>query len=93
MKALWNAISDRIVSEPVMTMSLIKALIAVAVGFGLNWTGAQVALVVVLAESTLSWITRHQVTPVAAPILPMGTPVITTPPPPPDAVVAPAEEP
>ena len=53
------------------TVAIVEAAIALAVGFGLDWTAEQVALVmaVVVAVSALVktlW-ARGQVTPVAAP--------------------------
>lgn len=59
-----DAIVVRIKSEPVLTLALIQAGIAMAVGFGLNWTGDQVALVVAFTAAVLGWIARSKVTPV-----------------------------
>lgn len=49
--------------EPVLWMALIQAILAVAVGFGLHWTGEQVALVTALAAAILAFVSRSQVTP------------------------------
>lgn len=59
-----DAIIDRIKGEPVLTLALIQAGIAMAVGFGLNWTGDQVALASAFAAAVLGWIARSRVTPV-----------------------------
>lgn len=64
MQALLNAIWDRITSEPVMTLAVIQAGLAMFVGFGLRMTGEQVALVVAFAAAVLGWVARKQVTPV-----------------------------
>lgn len=50
--------------EPVLIMAAIQAGIAAAVGFGLNWTGPQVALVTLFAAAILGLIARSKVTPV-----------------------------
>ncbi len=61
--------------EPVVVINglitLIEAILALAVGFGLNWTPEQVGLVVAVVVAFSSLITtlwtRSQVTPVANP--------------------------
>ena len=58
-----SAITDRIKHEPVLTLAVIQAGVACAVGFGLQWTGEQVALVVSLSAAVLGWIARSRVTP------------------------------
>lgn len=50
--------------EPVLILGLVQAAIALAVGFGLNWSGPQVALIMAFAAATLSVIARSKVTPV-----------------------------
>ena len=42
------------------------------VGFGLGWTGEQVALMVAFIEAVTAWLARRQVTPMASPALPEG---------------------
>lgn len=59
LQAIW----DRITGEPVMTLAIIQAALALAVGFGLQWTGEQVALAVSFAAAVLGWIARSKVTP------------------------------
>ena len=59
-----DAIVDRIKNEPVLTLALIQAGIAMAVGFGLAWSGEQVALVVAFTAAVLGWVARSKVTPV-----------------------------
>lgn len=50
--------------EPVLILGLVQAILAVAVGFGLNLDGQQVALIMALAAAILSVIARSKVTPV-----------------------------
>ena len=59
-----NAIIDRIKNEPVLTLALVQAGVAMAVGFGLAWTGEQVALVTAFSAAVLGWIARSRVSPV-----------------------------
>lgn len=69
MKAVW----ERILNEPVMVLALIEAGIALAVGFGLDWTAEQVALVVAFTAALLGLVARSAVTPVRKlPAEPMG---------------------
>ena len=49
--------------EPVLTLAVIQAGVACAVGFGLGWSGEQVALFVTFAAAILGWVARTQVTP------------------------------
>ena len=67
---LWRAVTKRVADEPARTMGVIQAGIALAVGFGLDWTGEQVALVTAFSGALLSWLVRRAVTPVANPRLP-----------------------
>ena len=55
---------ERVQQEPALTLGLVQALIALAVGFGLDITGEQVALIVAFTAAVLSWVTRSNVTPV-----------------------------
>ena len=50
--------------EPVMYMAVLQAAIALAVGFGLDWSGDQVALVTAFAAAMLGFVARSRVTPV-----------------------------
>lgn len=61
MRWLWQRIQD----EPAMTYQMLNALVLLAVGFGLSWTGEQVALVGMFLAAVLGWLTRKAVTPVA----------------------------
>jgi hypothetical protein len=44
----------------------------VLVGFGLGWTGEQVALMVAFVEAVTAWVARRTVTPTSSPSLPEG---------------------
>lgn len=55
---------ERIQQEPALTLGVVQALIALAVGFGLDITPEQVGLIVAATAAVLSWITRSNVTPV-----------------------------
>lgn len=69
MKAIW----DRILNEPVMVLALIEAGLALAAGFGLDWTAEQLSLVVAFSAALLGLIARAQVTPMRKlPRSPMG---------------------
>lgn len=50
--------------EPVLWLALVQAGIALAVGFGLEWSGEQVSLVMAFTAALLGFIARSQVTPV-----------------------------
>ena len=60
MKATW----ERILNEPVMILALIEAGLALAIGFGLNLTVEQLALVVAFSAALLGLLARSQVTPI-----------------------------
>ena len=49
--------------EPVMILAVVQAAIALAVAFGLQWTGEQVGLVVAFSAAVLGLIARSKVTP------------------------------
>ena len=53
--------------EPAVILGAINAIIAVAIGFGLDITQEQFALVMAAVAAVLAVITRSQVTPVADP--------------------------
>ena len=59
---------DNIKKEPALVTAVIAAVIAVAVGFGLGWTGAQVALVMTAVAAVQGLFVRSKVTPVVAPL-------------------------
>ena len=48
--------------EPIMIIAVIDAAIALAVAFGLNWTGEQVSLTVAFVTVLLGLVARTQVT-------------------------------
>ena len=50
--------------EPALIVGFISAIIALAVGFGLDWTGEQVSLVMAAVVAFGSLLTRQKVTPV-----------------------------
>lgn len=60
---IWAGIWARITGEPVMTLAIIQMALALAVSFGLQWTGEQVGAVVAFSAAILGWIARSQVTP------------------------------
>lgn len=60
MPSLWGR-------EPALTVALIHALIALAIGFGLSITTEQFALIETALAALFGWLTRSQVTPVATP--------------------------
>ena len=64
LKSLLAGLSARITDEPVMTLALVQAAIALAVGFGAHLTGDQVAAIVAFSAALLGWVARSQVTPV-----------------------------
>lgn len=51
-------------TEPVLLLALVQATLGMLVGFGLGWTGEQVALVTAFAAAVLGVIARQKVTPV-----------------------------
>jgi hypothetical protein len=48
--------------EPALWLGLAQALIALAVGFGLDWTAEQVSLVMAAVAAIVAFITRSQMT-------------------------------
>jgi len=56
---LWRRIQD----EPALAYQLVNALVLLLVGFGLDWTGEQVALVGTFTAALLGFLTRKAVTP------------------------------
>jgi len=50
-------------TEPVLVSAFVVAVLAVAVGFGLNWSTEQLALVIAAVEAFLALITRASVSP------------------------------
>lgn len=50
--------------EPALFMAFVGAMIALAVGFGLDWTGQQVSLLMAAVQAFLGLVVRQKVTPV-----------------------------
>lgn len=76
--------------EPAAIAAVLGIAINLAITFGLRLTIEQVALINALVVAILALVVRQQVTPVAAPVLPLGTPVTVAgvgDQPPPDAAV------
>lgn len=63
-RALLGGIWGRIVDEPVLTLALVQAGIALLVSFGLQWTPEQVGAFLAVTAALLGWIARSRVTPV-----------------------------
>ena len=72
LQGLGEAVSLRVREEPVLTVSLFRAAVTMLVGFGLGWSGEQVALMVAFIEAITAWVARRQVTPTSGPRLPEG---------------------
>lgn len=51
--------------EPALILGLVQSLLALAVGFGLNISTEQMALILAAVAAVLSVVVRSQVTPVA----------------------------
>ena len=63
LQAIGRGIVIRWQEEPVITVSLFRAGITMLVGFGLGWSGEQVALMVAFIEAVTAYISRREVTP------------------------------
>ncbi len=50
LRSIGDGIAVRFREEPVITVGLFRALITMLVGFGLGWSGEQVALMVTFIE-------------------------------------------
>ena len=50
-------------TEPVAIAAAVRAVLVAAVAFGLDWTGEQIASLVLAVELVLGLIVRSQVTP------------------------------
>ncbi len=59
--------------EPAALLGLIQAGLALAIGFGLQLTGEQTALVMAFSAAAVAIITRQNVTPISDPRLDEGT--------------------
>lgn len=60
---MLQALKDLIAGEPVLTLALVQASLALAVGFGLNFTAEQVSLTMAFSAALLGFIARSKVTP------------------------------
>jgi hypothetical protein len=49
--------------EPALWLGLVSAVIALAVGFGLNVTPEQIGLIMAAVSAIIAFVTRSQVTP------------------------------
>lgn len=78
LRSAWAGIWARITGEPVLTLAIVQMALALAVSFGLQWSGEQVGAVVAFTAAMLGWVARRQVTPVSAPTLQQGTLVNVT---------------
>ena len=58
---------ERVQQEPALTLAMVQAAVALAVGFNLPVTPEQVALIVAFTAAVLGWVTRTQVTPAGKP--------------------------
>lgn len=63
LQAIGSGIVVRFHEEPVITVGLFRAFITMLVGFGLGWSGEQVALMVAFIEAVTVYISRREVTP------------------------------
>ena len=75
LQAIAAGVVVRIREEPVATVALARVGLTAAVGFGLGWSGEQVALFVGFLEALTFWIARQEVTPTSSPQLSEGQPV------------------
>lgn len=69
--------------EPVALVDLVKAILVLAIAFGVHITDGQqqaiIGIVAIVATFGIgAWIQRQLVTPIASPRLPVGT-IVTTP--------------
>ncbi|MFO7531020.1 MAG: hypothetical protein R6W93_01075 [Candidatus Limnocylindrales bacterium] len=72
LQRLGEAVSLRVREEPVLTVGLCRAAVTMLVGFGLGWSGEQVALMVAFIEAVTAWVARREVTPMTNPRLAEG---------------------
>ena len=63
LQTIGAGIAVRFREEPVITVGLFRAFITMLVGFGLGWSGEQVALMVAFIEAITVYISRQEVTP------------------------------
>lgn len=63
--------------EPAAIAAVVSIAINLAITFGLHLSIEQVALINALVVAVLALVVRQNVTPVASPMLPLGTQVLT----------------
>jgi hypothetical protein len=63
LQSVGAGIVIRFREEPVLTLAVLQAGAAMAVGFGLGWSGEQVALFTTFMAALLGWVARREVTP------------------------------
>ncbi len=63
LQSMAAGIAARFREEPILTVGLFRALITMLVGFGLGWSGEQVALMVAFIEAVTVYVSRQKVTP------------------------------
>jgi hypothetical protein len=69
LQGLSEDASLRVREEPLLTVGLFRAAVTMLVGFGLGWSGEQVAPMVAFVEAVTAWVARRQVTPTTSPSL------------------------
>lgn len=55
---------DRIKNEPVLTVALVEAIVALVVAFGVDLSGEQIGAIMAVTSAALGWVARQRVTPV-----------------------------
>lgn len=63
LRDLWGGLTDRLSQEPVLVLSVVQAILALAVSFGLGLTGEQVGGILAVSAAILGLIARQKVTP------------------------------
>lgn len=63
LQAISGGIVIRFREEPVLTLAVAQAAVAMFVAFGLDWSAEQVALTVAFSAALLGWVARREVTP------------------------------
>jgi hypothetical protein len=71
-----NWLLTRIQQEPVMLQGIVQAALGLAVSFGTNLSSQQIAGILLLSASILSFVTRSQVTPITSPKANDGSPLL-----------------
>ena len=62
--------------EPVLTLAVVQAAIALVVSFGLDLSPEQVGAILAFTAAVLGWLTRTKVTPTADPRDGDGAPLV-----------------